>query len=162
MRTKSGVESSCSAVHEMIALVYKTQAFDVENCNTEADFNDIISPVDVRARNTHRVCAYMFQSPIGLHAPCELWRRRRSRSAETLVTGEVLLLGSAQFYYEAVQKSKLTQQCTLRVANCRFYRTDYNIKVYMHCNFICRLSDVTIKTFSQSVVMFWTPIFGVK
>jgi len=28
---------------------------------------------------------------------------------------------------------------------------DYVIYLYMHCNFICGLSDVVIKTFSQSV-----------
>jgi len=42
----------------------------------------------------------------------------------------------------------------LCIANCRYYRTGYNIYVYidiMHRNFICGLSDVIIKTFSQSV-----------
>ena len=37
--------------------------------------------------------------------------------------------------------------------NCKlqfFYCTDYIIYLYMHCNFICGLSDVIIKTFSQS------------
>jgi len=28
---------------------------------------------------------------------------------------------------------------------------DYVIYLYMHCNFICGLSDVVIKTFSQSI-----------
>jgi len=32
-----------------------------------------------------------------------------------------------------------------------FFCADYNIYVYIHCNFICGLSDVIIKTFSQSV-----------
>jgi len=38
--------------------------------------------------------------------------------------------------------------------NCKlwfFYCTDYIIYLYVHCNFICGLSDVIIKTFSQSV-----------
>jgi len=29
--------------------------------------------------------------------------------------------------------------------------TDFNIYVHVHCNFICGLSDVIIKTFSQPV-----------
>ena len=32
-----------------------------------------------------------------------------------------------------------------------FYCTDCIIHLYVHCNFICGLSDVMIKTFSQSV-----------
>ena len=37
------------------------------------------------------------------------------------------------------------------IANCSFfYCTDYITYLYMHCNFICGLSDVIIKTFSQS------------
>jgi len=31
--------------------------------------------------------------------------------------------------------------------------TDYIIYFYVHCNFICGLSDVIIKTFSQSVII---------
>ena len=32
-----------------------------------------------------------------------------------------------------------------------FYCTGYIIYLYVHCNFICGLSDVITKTFSQSV-----------
>ena len=40
----------------------------------------------------------------------------------------------------------------MRIANCSvFYRTDYIIYLYVHCNFICGLSDVIIKhSVSQS------------
>ena len=37
------------------------------------------------------------------------------------------------------------------IANCSIYCTDYIIYLYTHCNFICGLSHVIIKTFSQSV-----------
>jgi len=38
-----------------------------------------------------------------------------------------------------------------RSINAVFYCRDYIIYLYMHCNFICGLSDVVIRTFSQSV-----------
>jgi len=43
----------------------------------------------------------------------------------------------------------------LCIANCTFYCADYNIYVHIHCNFICGLSDVIIKTFSQSATVAW-------
>jgi len=39
----------------------------------------------------------------------------------------------------------------LCIANSSFHRADYNFYVYMHCNFICGLSDVTLNAFSQSI-----------